>query len=474
MENSKYINTYKLIEKTIKDARDILLKHFTEMFNGDVELATATENDLYVKASSEMRSRFSFITKTNSIYEYDYDPNFYTELYYYYPDFANWSWTAFNVIFYQTIGDTIGYNNGKWEFNYGNQHQEPEYVNELIYDFIYLGGINDIQIINLKASDDTILYFATLKVLLDLNLTSVDSVNVNDYGKKLQESYIKLLPKIINRHPGVTIVNSLEIQKNIEWKKLPYDSRAIGAGAAMRSGCIGILYPGINNRYNLIIFAIESSRITHNSAISILASVTSALFTAFALERRPLNNWVNKLLKVISYGDIDSYIKSTYPDQYKEYARDKVIFVGQWKKYLELFGDSHHLDTKMMKNLVLRYKYLSENFSKGCDIPGSCGDDCLIFAYDSLTRCNGSIEKLLFYSILHPGDSDTIGSIAFSWYGAYYGSPKNDPIMLRLKKNVEFRNKFNKYFPYIFNRLIRCYYFYIYIDIAFKFYRKTG
>src|SRR4029078_3293073 len=73
------------------------------------------------------------------------------------PDFANWIWIAMNIPFYQSIGDTIGYNNGKWEFNYGNVREGPEYVNELIYEYIYLGGINDLDIKNWKASDDSIL-----------------------------------------------------------------------------------------------------------------------------------------------------------------------------------------------------------------------------------------------------------------------------------------------------------------------------
>ena len=72
-------------------------------------------------------------------------------------------------------------------------------------------------------------------------------------------------------------------------------------------------------------------------------------------------------------------------------------------------------------NPVERIKYLADNYSRG-DIkhPGARADDSVIIAYDSLLASDGNFEKLIVYSILHHGDSDTVGSIAGSWYGTYY------------------------------------------------------
>ena len=45
----------------------------------------------------------------------------------------------------------------------------------------------------------------------------------------------------------------------------------------------------------------------------------------------------------------------------------------------------------------------------------------MIMAYDALIDCDGLWEKLVFYSMLHPGDSDTVGAIAGGLYGIVYG-----------------------------------------------------
>src|ERR1700747_2245328 len=50
------------------------------------------------------------------------------------------------------LGDIIGYKNGEWEFNNGTERVTAEYTNELIYDFISLGGINDFSIENWSVS----------------------------------------------------------------------------------------------------------------------------------------------------------------------------------------------------------------------------------------------------------------------------------------------------------------------------------
>ncbi len=39
-------------------------------------------------------------------------------------------------------------------------------------------------------------------------------------------------------------MQSLEAQKICTMDKLKYNSKAIGNGSAMRSGCIGLFYPG--------------------------------------------------------------------------------------------------------------------------------------------------------------------------------------------------------------------------------------
>lgn len=338
------------------------------------------------------------------------------------------------VLFYQSLGDTLGYKNGQWEFNKGDAQAGPEYANEMLYEFISLGGINGISLVNWIASDDTVLYLKTFEVLV----TSLP--NIDTFGKRLQAAYTEAIEQIKDRAPGRTTMRSLNIQKNISWNELPYNSMDNGNGSCMRSGCIGIVYPGKHNRKKLIALAVETSRITHNSAIAILGSVTAALFTAYGIEKVPLAHWPHRLLKLLKSGKVDKYILKSRPKEYDSFMRDKIIFVGQWEKYIafRFIGLQPRLDIKHMKNLVSRIKYLTDNFSKrNSDNPGGCADDATIIAFDALLEGGHLIEKVIIYSILHYGDSDTVGSIALSWYGAYYGP---EPIEHRLAKELEFQN----------------------------------
>lgn len=442
-------NIKQLVEHHLKQNRERIVKMLRKHYKMDEKSAKKAEKNINTATRTFMRETFTFSsvicgTQTLSInkpfwavQESNSIKRMYELLNVDYPDFVNWAVMALTVPFYQSLGDTLGYYNGNWEFNYGDTNRAPEYVNELLYEFIYLGGVNNISITNWLASDDSILYMATMEVV------SEDIRNPGNFGEKIKKAYLEKKGILVNRNPGDTTMEALGIQENIEWDKLSYNSKSIGNGAAMRSGCIGIFYPGFQNRKKLIECAVESSRITHNSTIAILGSVVSALFTAFALERMHINRWPHELLELLRSNLIDDYMEKSRPNEYKLYYQDKGLYYGQWEKYVSrtFSGINVRTDLKFMKNPVERYRYLSENFSKGCDIPGSCGDDVVIMAYDALLRCDGVFEKLLVYSVLHPGDSDTVGSIAFSWFGALYHSPMEDLILHDKFIDLEFYEK---------------------------------
>lgn len=380
--------------------------------------------------------------------------------------FLGWIYRVYYIPFYQSLGDTIGYRNGEWEFNNGNKDVGPEYANEMLADFIHLGGINNLSIVNWKASDDTLLYLPTYLTLLQ------GFKNINEYGEKLREAYLDAWTMMDGRAPGETTARYIDIQRNTEWDKIYYDPKAIGNGACMRSGCIGIVYAGKSNRKRLIALAIECSRITHNSTTSMLGSITTALFTAYALERIPINYWPHKLLNLIRSNKIDDYLKKSRPNEYKLYERDSILFKSQWESYIAFRFDGLNVKTNMksMHNPVLRIKNLSERFSKANPKnPGGCADDACIIAYDSLLESGDNIEKLLVYSILHNGDSDTVGSIAFQWFGANYFSMKNLKIVKPMFDELEFRHTLNFLSSNaLIDRLLKTYSYDLYINHARK------
>lgn len=391
-------------------------------------------------------------------------------------DFIDWYAMVSCIPLYQSLGDTIGYRNGDWEFNHKNRTgiSKPEDANNMIAEFIHLGGINKLSIVNWIASDDTILYLLTYVVLMQ-KLPSIQ-----DYGEQLRKNYVDNWDKMVNRAPGFTTSRSIQILQNpdVKWDSLQYDPTANGNGSCMRTGCVGIFYPGKSNRKKLIALAVEGSRVTHNSATAILGSITTALFTAYAIERVPITHWPHRLLKLLNSLKINSYMEASRPTEYKLFLRDKQFYIAQWQKYVNFrFAGASvvpRTDRRTMNNPVERIKYFAESYSKShLDNPGGCADDACIIAYDALLESGDNLEKLLVYSILHHGDSDTVGSIAFSWFGAYYFSKANLDLAESRFNQLEFRTEIgSKTLTALRKKLIKVYYHDLFLHFSRKFVKK--
>lgn len=462
--DQKWGNINAKINKTLKKVTQRIFENLITIHNFNEKKSEEIARLVVKSATTEMFNIYYFKNpeaynnqRKTPLYDF-YNMNIYD-------DFKSWIMIALSVPFYQSLGDTIGYKNGQWEFNYNEIDSSPDYVNNLLYEYISLGGVNDLDITDWLSSDDTILYMATMKVLTQ------PFTHVNEFGTKLREEYLKVMPLLENRHPGRVTMESLKKQQSIEWNQLPYNSQAIGNGSVMRSGCIGIFFLGRHNRNILIALAVECSRITHNSTIAILGSITSALFTAYALERKPVNHWPHKLLKILKSQRIDEYMEKSRPKEYDFFREEKGIYISQWENYVSKRFTGLRLNTnlKIMSNPVARYKYLSENFSKKCRFPGGCADDCLIMAYDAVLESGGIYEKMLIYSILHPGDSDTVGSVAFSWFGAMYGSPKIEKVVFNFFKELEYKSQLYDLVRDNIVNMIQVYYYDLCMEISLKY-----
>ncbi|KAG8140385.1 hypothetical protein E2320_003120 [Naja naja] len=152
-------------------------------------------------------------------------------------------------------GDALGYRNQRWEYcTSGPQiHQELQ----------EMGGLGKIHVAlpDWPVSDDTVLHLATAEALA----TGTSQLRP---GK-----------------PG--------------GYHIPFNSNATGCGAAMRSMCIGLRYPHPSDLNTLIQVSIESGRMTHHHPTGYLGSLASALFTAYAVQGRPLELWGPGLLKTL-------------------------------------------------------------------------------------------------------------------------------------------------------------------------------
>lgn len=349
-------------------------------------------------------------------------------------------------IILHALGDTIGFKNGDWEFNY-DQQVDPEYSNDILYEFISLGGIIGINLEDWIISDDTIMHIETCKGLLE------ETDNINKFGDILSKKYINCLKNMDRRYPGTRTVKSLELIKSgIEWFKILYDPMAGGSGGSMRTSAIGLAFYQENNIDKLIAYSIEASRITHNSVIGYMGGLVSALFTSYAIRNIKINKWPFMLIKLIESNKIDNYLKKTRG--YDNYLKDKNQFLGFWKKYIELrFKGNYINDDISMRIPQIRTEFFMEHFSLNPNIgPGFLGHDSVLVAYDAIALSKNNWETLVVYSMLHMGDSDSTGCIAASWYGALYGFekvPNNNLKYLEYKQELEklgnsMYNKFGK------------------------------
>lgn len=321
------------------------------------------------------------------------------------------------------LGDTIGFKNADWEFNY-NRESTLDTINEFIFEFIDLGGINGIDLKDWRISDDTLYHIAIANSMLeykgklDYDFFIITKNNLVRMHNRMTEEE---KTGGIFRYPGKTLNKYIQkFTNDKDGRNLPYDPKTGGNGAAMRNICIGMALYKEEQTDELIKVSIELSKLTHNSPIGFLAGFTSALFASLAVREVNIHKWPFILISLLESKKIKQYIDSDNLDIQMDY----ITYVRYWKKYLDTrFVDDKPIKTRSTSNMIFRIKYYYENFVKGTnsDYIGGSGFCSLIMTYDALIDCDGLWEKLVFYSILHPGDSDTIGAMAGGYYGLLYG-----------------------------------------------------
>lgn len=345
-----------------------------------------------------------------------------------------------------SLGDTIGFKNGEWEFNFFKKIEDDSL--EILFDFISLGGINNINLKDWYVSDDTFLNHAIIEALILSNKNNIYDLTGKKLVEKLDSMYNLYEEKGINRYAGNVSINMIESIKKYkkDGRDLPYNPLSGGSGCAMRTLGIGMAYFGLENRKQLIEIAINTSRMTHNSPIGYLGGLATALFCAFAVETIHPHKWPFLLMDILENQQVKEYITSD------EEQLDYELFLKYWRRYIDLrFNNRKLIKTKAYNNLIYRTLNYQTKFTPSADnillisgeiekgeVFGSTGYSAPIVAYDCLIDAENNWEKLVIYSMLNIGDSDTIGSIAGGLYGLLYGMdnvPKNNLQHLELKEH---------------------------------------
>ena len=328
-------------------------------------------------------------------------------------------------------GDALGYYNGAFEFCKSG----PTILSKVQK----MGGLKKITVCkpSWKVSDDTIMTIATSEALVSKSWKTHDTL-----WPLLAKEYKECMRSMGARAPGLTCMGSVE-RYNLEDKKkghhIQFNRYGGGCGAAMRSAPIGLLYYRPEDIENLVAVAIESGRMTHYHPTGYLGSLATALFVAYAMQKKPLKEWGAGLMSTLSIAW--RYIEKSGRDV-AENKEHWGYFEKAWNDYLTARGI---INGKTDPIFPENYDALKrDQFYKSLSYDGwggASGHDAPMIAYDALLGCGGSWEELCKRGMFHGGDSDSTGIIAGACWGAMNGF---DGVFENNYKGVEFQDKLVK------------------------------
>lgn len=310
------------------------------------------------------------------------------------------------------VGDSLGFRGGTWEFckSGARIHEELD----------QLGGLQRIAVRppQWPVSDDTVLHMATARALVHHGHHGVNDALFMTLAREYKDS----MRYMNNRAVGVTTEQACHyLDTHVrDGYKLPFNPKGGGAGAAMRAMCIGLRFPRPEQIDDLRKVSIEAGRMTHHHPTGYLGSFASALFTSFAIQKRPVQSWGHNLIRELD--NAKAYISNNSDIYREDNLREWNYFSSKWTDYLQQRDISDGRKAPYFPrpfDVIARDRFYNSLSYNGW--AGSSGHDAPMIAYDAMLGCKGNWEELCSRAMFHGGDSDTTGAIAGALFGAMYG-----------------------------------------------------
>ncbi|CAF0799537.1 unnamed protein product [Adineta steineri] len=325
------------------------------------------------------------------------------------------------------VGDSLGYRSGIWQFNSNGK----DIHRELYERFDQIEDIR-IELPQWRVSDDTVLHLAIAQVLAEYGDRDPSPILYSRVAKKLKE----ILNDLKNRHPSSSTVTAINHLSENNWTQT-YSAVTNDCTAAVRSMSIGLRYSHPSEFEKLMHVSIEISRMTHTHVWGFMGGFTSALFTSYAIQQKPLQTWSRCLLEILP--TVQNYIKTQQRPDLAQNMRSWSSFEIFWKEFLI----KQEINIKDIEQRDEFYRQFSH-----AGWAGASGTDCIAIAYNSLLTCHGSWTELCKRAALHGGHGDATGCVAGALFGAIYGF---ENVPKQNYKNVEYHDELENVAKKLYN-----------------------
>jgi ADP-ribosylglycohydrolase len=310
---------------------------------------------------------------------------------------------------------------------------DNEIVSEIILEFIqyYIerGGFSEFEF------DDDIYVSSNILMLMNIKKAFINSEKkdlITNIKKALKNGYDESKK---NRSFGSPKLAKDLLPTEMEIENIKLDDEYTGnknsnynSDICVMTMLVGLYYSAEDELENLIDISIKISRLTHNNINGILAGITSAYFISLAVREIDIMKWVFLLIKLLESNLIKKHLDLDDTRNMIEY----INYLRHWQIYRDSkFNEGKINKLKSDSSLVFKWK----NYKKYKSNESSLFEDaisCLVISYDSLLECDGKFEKIIYYALLLPGLTMTIGAFVGALYGLVYGINNVPKFMTRI------------------------------------------